>query len=158
MAALRCHVWCRGLRAQRLARLTRPCSVLKAAWETLNLAPALAARGSAVKVVAWLQFVIGVSLVSPASESRWECCHMHSCVSICSAVSVWEVGYICQWDLHTRSAPATQGSCWGHLLASCNSCSVHAGGMVTQGSFGPCSIVSRSCLSCGGFLCSYHEQ
>ena len=44
MAALRCHVWCRGLRAQRLARLTRPCSVLKAAWETLNLAPALGGK------------------------------------------------------------------------------------------------------------------
>ena len=83
---------------------------------------------------------------------------MHSCVSICSAVFVWEVGYICQWDLHTRSAFATQGSCWGHLLASCNSCSAHAGGMVTQGSFGSCSIVYRSCLSCGGYLCSYHEQ
>ena len=44
-------------------------------------------------MVAWLQYVTGVTLqvVSPATKCRCACCRLHSCGSICAAVFAWEV-------------------------------------------------------------------
>ena len=161
MAALRCHVWCRGLRAQRLARLTRPCSVLKAAWETLNLALISGCKRQCgpggCRAVVWYR---GYPCDDSDRVPLGVLPHAQLWVNVlcCVCLSAWELGHFCQGDLYTRSAPATQDSSSCNLLASCNSCSVHVGGVVTQDRFGPCCIGILQLICCGSFSCSYNTQ